>query len=391
MNILVYLEGVTIGGQQTIFYNLLKNVDAKKHKTFVAFMTDGALRPSFESVAQEVVQLRETPNNWITATKNPFHVLKTAWKVRRLVRKLDIDVVVTSGMYTYITGAIGGKLAGAKVAQLLGHEPSKDKFYWKYFHFLQLHRITDLYFGFSYGNKELLSKGVNAKKLIDIGNTVDTKFFKPTFSDAEIKTRRHDLGIKDDELAIGWVGRIFEGMEVRFTIEMAKHLLDKNFSKFKLLIIGDGPWMAEFKQQIDHLGLTPHCLFMGWQMPENVRDLIELMDVMPLLDHDPIGGCIVREAMSMSRTVLSVDGQSGFQAEWVSNGVNGILVPPDDFTKSAADVCIDLYNRPEYRKQLGEAGRTYAINNMDYSIKAKIFQECCEKLISLKPSQLPSQ
>ncbi len=382
MNILLFIEGINIGGQQTYTYNLLKRLNTEKTNAFVSYITDGDLHERFEEVSKGLFKLGDTPKNWKTATKNPFHIIKSGLKLKKLLKTHKIDIVVTNGTYTYAIGALAAFLSGIKHVRVLGKEPSKEKFYWKYFNIIPLHKFTDLYFGFSFGNKELKSKGVENKKLVDLGNAVDTQLFAPKLSAEEVTRKRIELGIGKDQLAIGWVGRIYANMEVKYTVDMAKSLLDLGFYNFKFLVIGDGPWMDKLKEKIAGYGLSDYTIFMGWQPMAKIPELIQLMDIMPLLDNDPIGGSIVREAMSCGTTVLSVDGKSGYQAEWVKNNINGVLVKPENYIEAAAKACIDLYKNPEKRLALGKEGRAYAIKHMDFSIKAKIFEEQCEQLVA---------
>lgn len=383
---LFLLENIGTGGQQTMNYFYVKNTNRDRNKIIIGHYADGNLRDYFDKVSDEIIEVGTTPENWEKATKNPLHVLKRAWAFRKILKSKKVDIVFSNGSYTYIIAALACFLTSCKHGRFLGKEPSKERFLWKTFHLIPLHLFTDLYLGFSYGNKELASRGVKEEKLIDLGNAVDSQLFKPIYSVEERREYREKLGVEKDEIVIGWVGRLYEKIngrdgELVFSLKMAKAMKEKGFNQFKFLVVGDGYWKDGLKERAIEYNLEENMIYAGWQLPEKVPHFINLMDIVPLLDYDPIGGSIVREAMSCGSVVLSVNGKSGYQASWVKNNQNGILVADDNFIERAADVCIDLQKNPHKMKNLSRKGREYAVNHMDFSIKAKHLEDACLKII----------
>jgi glycosyltransferase involved in cell wall biosynthesis len=78
-------------------------------------------------------------------------------------------------------------------------------------------------------------------------------------------------------------------------------------------------------------------------------------------DRDGIPNVIL-EAMAMKLPVVSTL-HSGIP-EAVTNGVNGLLVPPSD-ASSLADAMARLLDQPELRRQMGERGRQIVTENFD--------------------------
>lgn len=386
MKIVFYLEDVDIGGQQTMNYYYAKNIDKSNHEIYTAYYLDGSLKEYFEEVSKEVIQLDEPPKSWSKAVRNPFHILQRSFHFYKFIKSKKIDIVLSNGPYVYIIAAIACFFAKCKHGRLLGKEPSKEKFLWKYFNLIPLHKFTDLFFGFSYGNKELLSRGVREEKLIDLGNAVDSEKFKPLYKKEERSIHRKKLGILPNDLVIAWVGRLYEKLngrdgELVFSLQMAKRMKEKGFNQFKFLVVGDGEWSDGLKTRVEEYGITEQMIYMGWKLPEEIPHFLNLIDIFPLLDYDVIGGSKLRESMSCGRTVISVSGDSGYQAEWITNGVNGILVSPDNFIEEAADVCIELSKDPKKIESIGIEGRKYAITQMDFSVKGRILEEACEKIV----------
>lgn len=379
--ILFFIEGIGGGGQQTFNYHFIKHLSKDLFEVQLCYFEDGSLRKNFEANTTNIFQLHPPPKNWIWATKNIFHILKMAFKLKQQLKNRQIELVVSNAPYTYFIACIGCWMAGVKHARMLGKEPSKEKSLWFWFSLFPFSKLTHLFLSFTYGNKELISKGVPQHKLLDILNAVDTELFKPTLNENQKQIKRQEFGIKENELVIGWCGRIADYMEVNNTVDMLAELLKLNFHEFKFFCIGDGPWMKEFKQMVKEKGLENYTLYLGWQPIESVIELLQCTHIMPLLDYDPIGGSIVREAMSVGSVVLSVNGKSGFQAEWVKHNVNGVMVEPENYRVEAAKQCIALQNDRERLNRIALAGRAYAVNNLAFTNKSKIFEQAVLKIL----------
>jgi glycosyltransferase involved in cell wall biosynthesis len=379
--ILFFIEDIGIGGQQHFNFTLARYLKRLGNEILVAYYLDGEFRNFFEKEAI-LINIDSPPKNWVKATKNPFHIFRQAIKLRKILVSNEIDILISNAPYTYFIGAMAKRIVKIKHVRLLGKEPSKEETLWKYFNFLKFEKTTDLFLSFSYANMELKSKGVKDSQLVDAINAVDTEFFKPTLSIEERNKIRTQLMIEADEFVIGWCGRIEKNMEIFNTVKMLKILLELNFKKFKFLIIGDGGYFEEFKEHISKNGLTSHSIFLGWQKPENVRTYLQCCDIMPLLDDDPIGGSIVREAMACKVPVLTVNGKRGFQKEWVKDNINGILIDSEDYPEKAAKVCIKMYNSREELENLAEKGVQYSIENLSFEAKSKTINTALDSILN---------
>jgi len=87
---------------------------------------------------------------------------------------------------------------------------------------------------------------------------------------------RSALGIADDELVIGHVGRFEEQKNHRFLIEVAAALMQQR-ARTRLLLVGDGPLRSQMQRQIRTLGIAANVILAG-QRPD-VPDLLSAMDV----------------------------------------------------------------------------------------------------------------
>ena len=105
------------------------------------------------------------------------------------------------------------------------------------------------------------------------------------------------------------------------------------------------------------------------------------MDVVPLLEKDPHGGSLLREAMACGKIALSVDGESGAQKEFMLKE-NSILVPSDDYIGHAAKKIIFLHENTDFLKSLGAKARSYATQEMSFEYQANLIITAYESLPS---------
>lgn len=111
-------------------------------------------------------------------------------------------------------------------------------------------------------------------KLTIIKNGIDLDTYKiDTVKQAEY---RRFLGVKDDEILIGHVGRFDDGKNHKFIIELFFELRKKS-TKYKLLLLGDGPLVDEIKAKVKEYEVEDSVIFTG--NVDNVFDYLQAMDV----------------------------------------------------------------------------------------------------------------
>lgn len=107
-----------------------------------------------------------------------------------------------------------------------------------------------------------------------IKNGVDLNRFN--FDCQKSYEMREILGYNENDCVIGHVGRFDFQKNHEFVISAFAQLCEKS-SKYKLLLIGDGPLMENVKKQSDMLGVTERIIFTG--IVDNVPDYMQAMDL----------------------------------------------------------------------------------------------------------------
>lgn len=106
--------------------------------------------------------------------------------------------------------------------------------------------------------KPAVAKG----KVTILPNAVDPKKFE--FDEEKRKAIRSQLGISEDTICIGHVGRFYPQKNHAFLIQIFSEY-HKNNPKSVLLLVGDGSLQLQVKKQVDELGLSNAVIFSGLQ------------------------------------------------------------------------------------------------------------------------------
>ena len=120
-----------------------------------------------------------------------------------------------------------------------------------------------------FGNKEY-DKG----NVYLLNNAIDLDKFK--YNESLRKKKRKELGIKDDTLVIGHLGRFVAQKNHTFLIDIFNEIHKKNSNSI-LLLAGQGPLMEDIKNKVKELDLNDSVKFLGQRSDAN--ELYQAFDV----------------------------------------------------------------------------------------------------------------
>lgn len=107
-----------------------------------------------------------------------------------------------------------------------------------------------------------------------LNNAIDLDKFK--YNESLRKEKRKELGISDDTLVIGHVGRFVEQKNHRFLIDIFNEIYKKNNNSL-LLLAGQGPLIDEIKNKVKSLKLEKKVKFLGQR--SDIDKLYQAFDV----------------------------------------------------------------------------------------------------------------
>lgn len=170
-------------------------------------------------------------------------------------------------------------------------------------------------------------------------------------SSARLSELRAALGIKENDIIIGSVGRV-EDSHKRFSdIIRALPAIRSQYPMVRLLIVGDGPDAGILARLAEDLGLAGAVIWAGYQ--SSPRDYYHLMDMFVLASAHEAFGLVLVEAMLAKLPIVAtnVGGIPGV----VSEGNTAYLVEPYQ-PKMLAEAVIKLINNETIGRLMGQRG-----------------------------------
>ncbi len=189
---------------------------------------------------------------------------------------------------------------------------------------------------------------------------------------------RAEFGVPSGTRLVGIVGRLVPIKGHSDFLKSAQSVLRRT-RDVVFLVIGDGELRQELEEQAASLGVTEGVRFLGWR-----RDLTRIypdLDLVVLSSLNEGSPVALIEAMSAGRAVVSTD--VGGVSDVVSDGVDGVLVPPREPEKLADAICGLLCSRDRL-DQMGARGRRsvypkYSVGRLVSDVRAVYSELLCAR------------
>jgi lipopolysaccharide/colanic/teichoic acid biosynthesis glycosyltransferase/glycosyltransferase involved in cell wall biosynthesis len=323
------------------------------------------------SDGQYVPELREQGYNIhvisIPRRLDPVAILKSLWRLYRLMKKERFDVVHVHTMIASVVGRLAVWAAGVPVVIYTAHGFyfHENMSWWTRRLTIWLEKIlgliTDLIFTQSQEDavsavKESICR---AEKVVCIGNGVDTSRFDvaPSSPD-EVRAR---YGLTPGDKVIGFVGRFVREKGILELLQ-AMQIVNRAIPESRLLLVG-GTLQSDRDSQIKKIisrvreqnQFSPSIVFTGFI--EDITAPMSVMDVFVLPSHREGMPRSIIEAMASGKPVIATNIR-GCREE-VVHGSTGLIVPLNN-PSALAEAIINVLINPDMGRRMGAAGRLRA-------------------------------
>lgn len=332
-NILFLDHAPFVGGAQKILLAHIGHLASSGFLPIVALGPNSYLEKKYSELGVGVIVIQFNQlKKFSPATI--FYFIYDLWKISKIIRENQVDLVCTNTVRTHITGSLAAKLTGRKVIWFLRDytfpvnlvrilKPMVD------YSICVSVAIAKYYFGGGWQNKkiEVIYVATDIKKKLD------------NLSDQDIIYAKEKFNITDDDFVVGYVGRLIKWKGAQVLIEAAKILHEQN-KNIKVIIAGsdDGqgePWQAYLERLINKNNLSRYVKLVGWQ--EDVSLIYKCLDcfVLTSIEAEPYATSTI-EAMMARVPVVGTN--IGGTSEAIHDKQTGLLVKPNDVQELAAAI-----------------------------------------------------
>jgi glycosyltransferase involved in cell wall biosynthesis len=202
--------------------------------------------------------------------------------------------------------------------------------------------------------------GADSAKVVVIPSAVNIDRYRPV---DQTEARRR-IGLPDDELVIGYVGRMLPRKDPR-NIVRALAILNRELAcPATLLLVGGEtrdpdpvatPEIGAIRQLAGELGIADRLRFTGKRQPDELRDYYSAVDVAVTTPWYEPFGLTPLEAMACGTPVIG--SAVGGITYTIADGETGLLVPPRD-PDALAQALHAILSDTGRRARMGRAART---------------------------------
>lgn len=338
----------------------------------VTLLTGPGIGPEGEIVSaarEQGIKIIEIPES--RRNINPYYDLITILKTVHFIRKGKYDVVHT---HSTKAGIIGRILADRYKVPAIVHTIHGPAFYPE-----QNYLVRKFYIGLerwaakyadaivcvadAMKEKYLAENIGRPDQYITIRSGMEVeRFIKAGQNKKKRAELRQKYGIRDDEIVVGKIARLFNLKGHEYVIEAARSIV-KRHKNVKFFFAGDGILRDEFENRIARYGLTKHFILAGLIPNTEIPEIISLMDIVVHTSLREGLARVLPQALLEEKPVVSFDVDGA--REVIKNGETGYLVAPKDI-KGLTRALLAAIEEPETAQKMARSGRIMVEREFDW-------------------------
>ena len=357
IRVLELLVTTSPGGGPKHVWDLVQHLPRSEFDLAIGAPRDGTFFDRFRDRGLEVV---EFPRSSLGARH--FHL------TRRLISRLDIDVVHTHGTGPGCYGRLVARWMRVPAIHTFhglhysGYSPLSRHLYLALERQLARGSHTIINVSRSQHLEGLGLRLFRPEQSVVIVNGVDIEGMERVLLESPI--RRESLGLTAADVVIGCVSRFDPVQRIELLVEALRRLRAR-FPRLVLVLVGGGGEQQRIRRLVFEGGVSEQVIFTGFlESPARIQPVLDLYVASSRKEGLPPS---ILEAMAAGLAVVATDVPG--HRDVVVPGETGLLVTPED-PAALADAIAALLTDPARRKSLGQAGRERV--RQEFSISAMV-------------------
>jgi len=310
--------------------------------------------------------------------KRPGVDFGAIWRLSRLLREQQVDIVHMHNRAVYFQGVLGAKLARTPVLIYTKHGRNYARQRHRRWMNAWCNRQVDMIVAVSEDVRKVLLEieKMPPDRVVTIVNGIDIcKYAAARMGRDEL---RAEMGLPPGEKVMGIVARLSPEKDHDNLLQAFAQVwrADGNIT---LLIVGDGKLRDHLESLARQLGVSDKTRFLGSR--SDVARLLGVFDVFVLSSITEGTSLTILEAMAAGLPVVATD--VGGNSALVADGETGFLVSPRN-PDALAWAILKVLSDPGLAQAMGEAGQRRAEAEFGREAMARRYEAVYEKAMALK-------
>ena len=218
-----------------------------------------------------------------------------------------------------------------------------------------LAKFTDCIITINQEDYEIAKNKFHAKRIEYVnGVGVITDRLEVNFSKEQIKNKKQELNIPEENIVLTYVAELNDNKNQQFLIEIMQELI-KEITNITLLLVGDGNKKEYYQKMIQEKELEKNIKLLGYR--KDIGEILALTDICTassLREGLPIN---IIECMYMGIPIVATNNRG--HRELVKNGENGYIIEIGN-KEQYIEKIKNLIEEPSLRKSMGEKSHEMA-------------------------------
>lgn len=212
------------------------------------------------------------------------------------------------------------------------------------------------------------------KNVIYMRNSIDLD----DFQNPDRKKVREQYGIKKEEKLLIYVGRMAQEKNIPFMLDSFKKIVEKQPAK--LLIVGEGSELENFRQYTKDHGLEDKVIFTGRVEYKEIPNYYGASDVFIMTSTTEVKPLALLEAMATGLPIIAVSACGA--SDTIQDGINGYLTSED--REEFANKVLEVLKDEEKLKNMGLESKKIADSYSADKITDKLIELYREEITKIR-------
>jgi glycosyltransferase involved in cell wall biosynthesis len=374
MRIVHVINDLSIGGTEMMLYKLLSRSDRERFEPVVVSLRNrGHLCERIEALGVPIYQV---------AMHLAFPTVTSCWRLIRLVRQLEPDLIVGWMYHSNLAALVGGAFNNPSVPVIWNIRQSLNGFSYEKRATAALIRLSarlskwpaKIIYNSRIAAAQHSAIGYDLQNSLVIPNGFLTSQFTPS-QEARSSVRK-ELGVTDETVLIGLIGR-YHPVKDHSNFLRAAALLLKSCPDVQFVLCGSGVnWLNPVLcKLIEDLELSERVHLLGQR--QDIARIAAALDIATSSSCAESFPNVIGEAMSCGVPCIVTDVSDLL---WIV-GETGRVVPPRNPQALAATMQEVVELGPEYRQSLGRAARDRVLKYFPLNEIASLYESLYEELL----------